>query len=245
MTAVEPVAGHVGSSDTARTMLTRLLEVSAFLCIPTVVSLLAVAPATRHAVGVLTDYRPLFVVTRPQTLIGSAFYLPNIQMVGLTTVFTIAVFLPYVLARGMGWALRVFLAGHVIATLAIAVVVIPGDWLGWGEAIHIVHSSDRGASAGLAACAGGLAILIHRRWPWIGALVLAGLYAFFLDSLTHMHGLNRLAEIEHLIALTVGIGLEAWWLPHHGGRLWPGPPGSLKIRRRGTAGRGGAASERS
>jgi hypothetical protein len=245
MTAIEPIAGRVGSVDLARTMLTRLLEVSTFLCIPTVVSLLAVAPATRHTISVLTGYKPLFLPTRPQTLIGSAFYLPNIKMVGLTTVFTVALFLPYVLARGMGWALRVFLSGHVIATLAVAIVVVPGDWFGWRQAVHIVHSSDLGASAGLAACAGGLAILLGRRWALLGGLLLAGLTAFFLRDLAHTHGLNRMADIEHLIAVSVGVGLEAWWLPHNGGRLWPRRLDNLWLRQPGHAGRGGGPAERS
>lgn len=242
MTTIEPVAGPVGTSDTARTMLTRLLEVSAFLCIPTVVSLLAIGSPTRSTISVLAYYKPLFLATRPQTLIGSAFYLRNIEMVGLTTVFTVALFLPYVLARGMGWSIRVFLTGHVVATLAVAIVVIPGDWLGWRDAIHVVHSSDMGASAGLAACAGGLAVLLRRRWPVLGGLLLAGLYAFFLWKLFHTHRLNRMAEIEHLIALSVGVGLEAWWLPHNGGRLWPRRLGTL---RPGHGGRGSDPAERS
>ncbi len=221
MTTIGPHASDVEGADVAQAMLTRLLEAAGLICIPTVISLLAIASPTRKTISVLTYYKPLFLLTRPQTLIGSAFYLPNVQMVGITTVFTVALFVPYVLARGAGWSVRVFLTGHVVATLAASAVVIPGDWLGWRDAVHIVHSSDVGASAGLAACAGGLAILLGRRWRWVGGLLLIGLYAFFVQNLSGARLLAALAELEHIVALTTGVVLELWWLPRNDGHLWP------------------------
>jgi hypothetical protein len=221
VTTVGPQAGAVDRADVAQTMLTRLLEVAGLICIPTIISLLAIASPTRTTISVLTYYKPLFLFSRPQTLIGSAFYLPNVAMVGVTTVLTVALFVPYVLARGAAWSVRVFLTGHVLATLAVAVVVIPGDWLGWRSAIHIVHSSDVGASAGLAACAGGLAVLVGRRWRWAGALILIGLYGYFLHHLAGERLIRGLADLEHITAVTTGVALELWWLPRNGGHLLP------------------------
>ncbi|MCU1459489.1 MAG: hypothetical protein JWL73_3581 [Actinomycetia bacterium] len=220
-TAGPATTARLSRGYNAQTMLMRLLEVAGLICIPTVVSLLVIASPTRRVVSFFTYYRPVLLLSRPQTIFGSAFYLPNVEMVGLTTVLTVALFTPYVLARGTAWSARVFFTGHVIATLSVAAVVIPGDWAGWRTAIHIAHSGDLGASAGLAACAGGLAVLIGRRWWWLGGLLLAGLGGYFLQTLLQAtRVMDRVAEVEHLIAMAVGVALELWWLPRHDGHLW-------------------------
>ncbi|HEY3240356.1 MAG TPA: hypothetical protein VGL92_12365 [Acidimicrobiia bacterium] len=133
------------------------------------------------------------------TLFGSALLLPRLQMIGPTTIMTFALVVPYALAAGARPALRAFFSGHVLATLAVAAVVVPGAALGWAPAVALRVRSDVGASAGIAAVGGACCVLLGRRRG--GPILLAALVAWFATGLVRTY---RLVEVEHLVAVATG-----------------------------------------
>ncbi|HYT39693.1 MAG TPA: hypothetical protein VEN99_09295, partial [Acidimicrobiia bacterium] len=134
----------------------------------------------------------------------------------------LAVVLPYVLREGFRRAAAVFFTGHVLATLAVAAVVLPLAAWGWHPAETVRMRVDVGSSAGVAAVAGALAVSIRRRRRgeagdaperrWGAAL----LGAFVADFAVRLLLFHTLAEIEHLIALSAGALLGWWWAPSPG-----------------------------
>jgi hypothetical protein len=132
------------------------------------------------------------------TVVGSAFLLPDRRLIP-TIVTTILLFMPYAVAAGTGRALRTFFTGHVMATLAVAAVVLPGAALGWRPAVVLATRSDIGASAGLAAVAGASCLLPGTRR--VGPVVLAVIAIGFGTSLVQSH---RVVDVEHLLALATG-----------------------------------------
>jgi hypothetical protein len=152
------------------------------------------------------------------TVIGSAFFLPDVRMVAPTTLATMLLFFPYAVAAGARPALRAFFTGHVVATVGVAAVTLAAAALGWPPAVELSTRPDIGASAGLAAVAG--AACVRLGWRRAGPVLLAALAIGF--GLSLVRG-QRVVDVEHLLALATGAvtARRPWW----GGRR-PGPGSS-------------------
>jgi hypothetical protein len=193
--------------------LLRLLGVAAFLTVPVVLTLLGADGATHNAAQFLAGYSPARLAHGAVwTLPLSALLLPNVRMVGPTTVITIAFLLPYALLRGPLRALVVFFSGHVVATLCVAVVAIGAHFAAWSTVAPLYRHADFGASAGLAAVIGGLAgVLLARARP-LGVLALVVAAGYFLAPLLRSPGvIHGAAQAEQMIALGVGLMVELHW----------------------------------
>src|SRR5262249_61027663 len=92
----------------------------------------------------------------------------------------------------------------------VAAIVRPAAALGSSSAAAVARAPDFGVSAGLAAVAGALVVVVWRRaGPVPGGLLLAGIVGFFVVHLLLTTSLgHHLSETEHLIAAGVGIVLE-------------------------------------
>lgn len=143
-------------------------------------------------------------------LVGSALLVPQPGIIGPTTLVAAVLFLPYALAAGAGRAVLGFFAGHLVATLAAAGILLGGWLAGSSTAEHLLNQRDVGPSAGFAAVAGALAVLVGRRLPAAGWALGAGIVVFFTASLA-TDGIARdaLADIEHLVAVATGMVAEA------------------------------------
>lgn len=120
---------------------------------------------------------------------------------------------PYMLLRGPWRSIGTFFAGHVVATLGVALVILPGWWYGWASATLLAHAGDVGPSAGLAACAAGLAVAVarHRHALGVGLLAaLAGAFVFWMVAVDHQLP-QYLADVEHLLAIGTGVVVELHW----------------------------------
>jgi hypothetical protein len=156
--------------------------------------------ATEAAVAACCRYFPERLARgQVWTVVGSAFFLPDVRMVAPTTLATMLLFFPYAVAAGARPALRTFFTGHVVATVAVAAVVLPGAALGWPAAVELSTRPDIGASAGLAAVAG--AACVRLGWRRAGPVLLAVLAIGFGLSLARGH---RVVDVEHLLALATG-----------------------------------------
>jgi hypothetical protein len=136
-------------------------------------------------------------------VLGSGLLVVRPNPFGVNTALLSGLVLPYALREGSRRALRVFFAGHVAATLAVAAVVLPLAAWGWDPAETVRWHGDVGVSAGVAAVTGALAVSLHRRR--LGVVVLAAPATFFAVLLVLTH---TLSEVEHLIALAVGATLH-------------------------------------
>ncbi len=193
--------------------LLRLLGVAAFLTVPVALTLLGADGATHEAAHLLAGYSPERLVHGAVwTLPLSALLLPNVRMVGSTTIFTIAFLLPYSLLRGPLRALVVFFSGHVVATLCVAVVAVGAHVTAWSAVAPLYRHLDFGASAGLAAVIGALAgVVFTRSWP-AGVLTVVVMAAYFLAALVRSPGvIHGSAQAEQLLALAVGLVVELRW----------------------------------
>jgi hypothetical protein len=199
----------------------RLVAFTAFLAVPLIVSRAWVGPVGHGAARACCYYQPVRLVHGDVwTVLGSAFLLVNPHPFGPTVLLTAAVFLPYVLTRGFGRALAVFISGHVAATVGPALAIITAAALHVDGAHRLLHHSDVGMSAGLAAAGGALGVVVIRERPAAGGLVLAALVAFFVL------GTGRtayLAQVEHALALVTGAGVE-WHLGTRSGDPRPAEP---------------------
>jgi hypothetical protein len=139
-------------------------------------------------------------------LLGSALLVVHLKLFGVNTGLLVGVVLPYALREGSRRTLAVFFAGHVVATLAVAAVVLPLAAAGWGPAEVVRTQVDSGLSAGVAAVAAAVAVSMRRRG--FGAVLLGGLTVFFAAHLVTAH---TLSEAEHLIALATGASLGWCW----------------------------------
>lgn len=193
--------------------LLRFLGVAAFLTVPVALSLLSADGVTHDAAHFLAGYSPEHLAHGAVwTVPLSALLLPNVRMIGPTTVFTIAFLLPYALLRGPVRALVVFFAGHIVATLGVAVVAIGGHIIEWSTVAPLYRHLDLGASSGLAAVVGGLAGALFSRSRPAGLLVAAVVAGYFFLSLARSPGIiHDAAEVEHLVALGVGLIVERRW----------------------------------
>ena len=209
-----PACGRVVNSDsTGSQSLLRLLGVVGFLTVPVALTLLYADGSSHDAVRFLAGYSP-------ERLARGAFWsvplaalvLPNIRMLGPTTVFTIAFLLPYALLRGPVRALVVFFAGQIVATLAVAVVLIGGHVVAWSAIEPVYRHLDLGASSGLAAVVGGLAGALFTRMRIAALVIGAGVAGWFALTLAESPGaIHDAAAVEQLMALGVGLTVERSW----------------------------------
>jgi hypothetical protein len=153
------------------------------------------------------------------TLVGSALLVVHLKLFGINTALLLGVVLPYAVREGSRRTLAVFFAGHVMATLTVAAVVLPLAVAGWGPAEVVRTQVDSGISAGVAAVAAAVAVSMRRR-RW-GVVLLGALAMFFAGELVTAH---TLSEAEHLIALATGAVLGRRW------RLSPAPRAALHRR---------------
>jgi hypothetical protein len=140
------------------------------------------------------------------TVLGSGLLIVNLHLLGSDTALLLGVVLPYVWRDGLGRAAAAFFTGHVLATLAVAAVVLPLAASGWHPAEAVRVRVDVGSSAGVAAIGGALAVSLRRR-SWSAAL----LGAFAADFLLRLVLFHTLAEVEHLVALSAGALLGRQW----------------------------------
>lgn len=133
------------------------------------------------------------------TVFGSALLVSRLNLLGGNTVLVLGVVGPYAWREGNRRTLAVYFAGHVVATLAVAAVVLPLAAGGWGPAEVVRTRLDAGASAGIAAVAGAVAVSLARRR--VGVALFAGLAAFFT---AHLVAARTLSDVEHLLALATG-----------------------------------------
>jgi hypothetical protein len=190
---------------------TRVAGLVAVIAVPTVLGLVVRDLGTGALVTTLFHYSPdRFIGGQVWTLVLSGLLPPKPDSIGPNTIVMTIVLVPYVLVRGPWRAVGRFLAGHVGATLAVAAFVLPAAALGSTGAAAVARAPDFGISAGLAAVAGALAVVVWRRaGPVAGGLLLAGVLAFFAVHLLITSSLgHHLSETEHLIAAGVGIVLE-------------------------------------
>jgi len=205
------VVNHAAHAESES--LLRLLGVAAFLTIPVGLTLLGADGATHDAAHFLAGYSPERLVHGAVwTLPLSALLLPNVRMVGPTTVFTVAFLLPYALLRGPLRALVVFFIGHVVATLCVAAVAVGAHLASWSTVEPLYRHLDFGASAGLAAVIGALAgVLLARSRP-VGVVALVAAAAYFLAALVRSPGIvHGAAQAEQILALFVGLEVERRW----------------------------------
>jgi hypothetical protein len=193
--------------------LLRFLGIAAFLTLPVGLSLLGADGATRNAVHFLAGSSPERVAHGAiWTVPLSALLLPDVRMIGPTTVFTIAFLVPYALLRGPVRALVVFFAGHVVATIGLAMVAIGGHLAHWSTVEPLYRHLEIGASCGLAAVVGGLAGAMYTRSRIIGGAVMLGVAGYFVLVLAgHPGVIHDAREIQHLVALAVGLLIERRW----------------------------------
>ena len=189
----------------------RVAGVLVFIAVPTLLGVVVRDLGSGALVTTLFHYSPdRFVGGQVWTLVLSGLLPPKLDSIGDNTIVMTIVLVPYVLVRGPWRAVGRFLAGHVGATLAVAAVVLPAAALGSGAAAAVARAPDFGVSAGLAAIAGALVVVVWRRVsPVAGGLLLAAVLGFFAVHLLVTTSLDHhLSETEHLIAAGIGIALE-------------------------------------
>lgn len=190
---------------------TRAAGLFVVIGVPTLLGVAVHHYGSNGTVSTLFHYSPdRFIGGHVWTLVLSGVLPPKLGNIGTTTLLMTVVLVPYVLVRGPWRALGRFLAGHVGATLAVAVFVLPAAALGSRGAAAVARAPDFGVSAGLAAVAGALVVVVWRRYgPVVGGLLLASVFGFFAAHLLTTTSLgHRLSESEHLIAAGLGIVLE-------------------------------------
>ncbi|HEV7863274.1 MAG TPA: hypothetical protein VGR20_11255 [Acidimicrobiia bacterium] len=184
----------------------RLAGVGAVAALAVVISLANRAPE-HGAVHFCCGYTPARLAAGAWwTVPGSALLVPHLNLLGANTAVLVGVMVPYGLRAGSRRTLAAFFGGHILATLAVAAVVLPLAAWGWHPAEALRVRADVGASAGVAAVAGALAVSMRRR-RW-GIALLSAFGAFFGVSLLLFHSL---ADVEHLIALATGALLGQRW----------------------------------
>lgn len=207
------------SSRWATRAVLRTLGVASVLAAAAAMTVASHLAPTASAIGYLAKYSPeRLAAGRIWTLPASAFLLGHPRMIGPTTFFVVLIFLPYALWRGLLRAGIVAMSGHVVSTLVVFAVVIPASAVGWATATSIVRTQDYGASAALAACAGGLAVALWRRVPVLGVLVFVAVAGWFVYGLSTVRQTTaNVSDIEHLTALLTGVVVE-WRMEARRGR---------------------------
>jgi lysyl-tRNA synthetase class 2 len=155
------------------------------------------------------------------TLPFSALLVGHISLAGVTVTFFVAVAVPYLLLAGPARTAVVFVVAHVGATMTAFTIIIVGEAIGasWGHRLWVQH--DYGASAGLTGLAGALFVVLclQRRslaLRPVGVFAAVGTIAFFLHGVVVEGGPGHgIVDIEHLLGLFIGAGLECWYLARH------------------------------
>jgi lipopolysaccharide export LptBFGC system permease protein LptF len=180
------------------------------LAVPLVVGGLDRTPATRSFVVWLCSYSPQRLARGAfWTVPFSALLEAQPGKLGPDTLVPTIIFAPYLLWAGVGRSLRTFFAGHVVATLAAAAFILAGVALGSATAHRLYSMSDNGVSAGLAAAAGALAVLIwHTRARPVAAVVLGAVLLLFTYRIANENLGATLADGEHLVAIAAGAFVE-------------------------------------
>jgi hypothetical protein len=180
------------------------------LAVPLAVGALERAPATHAFVDWLCSYSPSrFVHGAVWTLPASALLEAQPAKLGPNTLVPTVIFAPYLLWVGVGPSIRTFFAGHIVATLSAAGVILLGVLAGSGVAHELFVLRDNGVSAGLAAAAGGLGVLLwHTRVRPLAAVVLAVVLVLFTYRIARESLGATLADGEHLAAIATGAAIE-------------------------------------
>lgn len=191
--------------------LRRVAGLLALMAVPTALGLFARNAGAASVATVLFHYSPdRFVHGWVWTLPLSGLVPPKLTNLGPNTIAMTIILVPYVLLRGAWRTVGRFFAGHVLATLAVAAVVLPGAAIGWRFASDIARAPDFGVSAGLAAVAGAMVVVSWRRRGRVaGIATLVAVFGFFAWRLLVAGPLSHyLSESEHVFAALAGIGVE-------------------------------------
>jgi len=183
------------------------------LLVPLTVGLLGTLAPLHPVIGWLCSYSPQRLFRGELwTLPLSGVIQARPRTLGQYTLVSLGVMTPYILGFGIARPLRAYIAGHVIATLAAAVVIGLGAALGWHEASVLFHTRDAGVSAGMAAAGGGLAVALMRtQWRPLAIIVVAALLYLFTERIAAENATRALADGEHLVALVTGAFVERTW----------------------------------
>jgi hypothetical protein len=218
----------------ASTLWRRAFAAVAFGLLPFLVAALHHRPATHDAVGFLFGYTPArFVHGAVWTLPLSALITSQATRVGLAVGVMLALMAPYLILAGAPRTIVRYFAGHIACTLVMLVAIVVSSAAGWATATHLYSTHDTGISAGLAAVGGAFAVLLSRtRTRWLAVAAIGIPLYFYTYRLGSETASGVLADVEHLIAFTVGVVIE-WRWPLH---AWPerpeavdGRPSALRI----------------
>jgi hypothetical protein len=196
----------------SKVLLARLAGLIVVIGVPAALGTFGRMPSALSVTRALFFYSPDRLVHGALwTLPLSGLLPPKLGHVGLNTIVMTTIFVPYVVLRGVWKAIGRFFAGHLAATIAVALVVLPAAALGsrWGSTV--VAARDYGVSAGLAGVAGAMGVVLWRRAGFGPGLALftALLMFFGYRFLTVPELGHRLAEVEHFMAAAVGAAVEA------------------------------------
>jgi len=191
----------------------RAVALAAFLAVPLTFGELHSLRAYHPIITWLCAYTP------ERLFHGEAWTLPMSALIsarpdalGTNVVVPMVVLAPFVMACGIVRPLRAFFSGHVVATLAAALVISAGAVLSVPESRTLLHSVDAGVSAGLAAAGGALAMaLLRTRWRALAVVLTAVLLGLFMRRIPSEGPTALLAECEHLLAFATGVVVERTW----------------------------------
>jgi hypothetical protein len=180
------------------------------LAVPIVVGALERTAATHAFVNWLGSYSPSRLVHGAVwTLPASALLEAQPAKLGPNTLVPTLIFAPYLLWVGAGPAIRTFFAGHIVATLSAAAVILLGVLAGSGVAHELYVLRDNGVSAGLAAASGALGVLLwYTKARPLAAVVLAVVLVLFTYRIANESLSATLADGEHLVAIATGAAVE-------------------------------------
>jgi hypothetical protein len=187
--------------------------------IPFVVAAVHHRHATHDAVGFLVGYTPeRFAHGAVWTLPLSAAITSQATRIGLAVGVMLVLMAPSLILAGVPRTIVRYFAGHITCTLVMLFAIVVSSDAGWETATRLYATHDTGISAGLAAVGGAFAVLLSRtRARWLAVVALAIPLYFYTYRLGSESASAVMADVEHLIAFTVGIAIE-WRRPL---RAWP------------------------
>lgn len=190
-----------------------MVVAATLMALPFAVAAVNKRHTTHDAVRLLVAYSPRrFVHGAVWTLPLSALITATLNHVSVAIGVMILLMAPYLILAGFPRTIVRFFAGHIGCTIVTLVTIVVTSAAGWATATKLYSTSDVGVSAGLAAVGGAFVVLLWRtkvRWLAVPALAIP-LYFY-----TYRMGWEAppavMADCEHLIALAIGIGIEAHW----------------------------------
>ena len=203
----------------ASTLWRRAAAAVALGLIPFVVAAVHHRHSTHDAVGFLFGYTPArFTHGAVWTLPLSALITSQATRIGLAVGVMLVLMAPYLILAGVPRTIVRYFAGHITCTLVMLLAIVVSSDAGWATATRLYSTHDTGISAGLAAVGGAFAVLLSRtRARWLAAVAFAIPLYFYTYRLGSESASAVMADVEHLIAFTVGIAIE-WRWPL---RAWP------------------------